>query len=123
MASALRKLIRLVAAAGFWSGVANGERQDLISKPLLPRARQGYWDRLLMNPASLRIGLDPREAAGDTRFIHRDECPGHEAPEAPGASLSLFCTLLATVGHRCTGSERQQQRAELSDECGLRITQ
>jgi hypothetical protein len=48
--NALRKLIRSVAAAGFWSGGVNGERQDLTSKPLLPRARQGYWDRLLIDP-------------------------------------------------------------------------
>jgi hypothetical protein len=32
--------------------VANDERQDPASKPLLRRARQGYWDRLLMGPAA-----------------------------------------------------------------------
>jgi hypothetical protein len=47
---ALRKLIRSVAVAGFWSGVANGESQDLASEALLQRAYQGYWDRLLMGP-------------------------------------------------------------------------
>jgi hypothetical protein len=48
--SDLRKLIRSLAAAGFWSGVADGERQDTASKPPRQRARQAYWDRLLMDP-------------------------------------------------------------------------
>jgi hypothetical protein len=52
--NALRKLIRSLAAAGFWSGVANGESQDLASKPLLQHASQDYWDRLLMGPALRR---------------------------------------------------------------------
>ncbi|SBO44927.1 protein of unknown function [Cyanobium sp. NIES-981] len=37
--------------------------------------------------------------------------------------MSLFCALLATLGLRRTGSELQQQRAELSAQRGLRITQ
>ena len=55
--NALGKLIRWVAAAGFWSGGVNGERQGLTSKPLLPRARQGYWDRLLIDPGPAGSGL------------------------------------------------------------------
>ncbi|MCP9860581.1 hypothetical protein [Cyanobium sp. Cruz-8H5] len=46
--NALRKLIRSLAAAGFWSGEANGQEQVLRTKPELAAPRQRYWDRLLM---------------------------------------------------------------------------
>ena len=48
--SALRKLIRSVAAAGFSSGEVKRYGRDLRTKPELSDARQGYWDRLLMGP-------------------------------------------------------------------------
>jgi len=47
--------------------VANGEWQDTASKPLLQRVRQGYWDRLLMDPggpvanSGLSAALDARD--------------------------------------------------------------
>jgi hypothetical protein len=50
--SALRKLIRSVAAAGFWSGEANGEERFLGTKPELAAPRHRYWDTLLMGPAA-----------------------------------------------------------------------
>jgi hypothetical protein len=48
--SALRKLIRAVAAAGFWSGEANGEKQDVPRKSELRAAAQRYWDTLFIRP-------------------------------------------------------------------------
>jgi len=38
----LRKLIRSLAAAGFWSGEANGQERVLRTKPELAAARQRY---------------------------------------------------------------------------------
>jgi hypothetical protein len=49
--SALRKLFRSLAAAAFWSGVANDEKQDLPA-PLRQRAHQGYRDRLQIGPVA-----------------------------------------------------------------------
>lgn len=51
----MRKLIRSVAAAGFWSDEVNDEERDLTSKPLLQAARQSYWDRLLMGPGAVAL--------------------------------------------------------------------
>ena len=56
--SALRKLIRSVAAKGFWSRAAKDEKRDPVSKPLLQAARQGYWDKLLMGPG-FRVAMRP----------------------------------------------------------------
>jgi hypothetical protein len=50
--SALRKLIRPVAAAGFWSGEANGEERFPGTQPELEAPRNRYWDTLLMGPAA-----------------------------------------------------------------------
>ena len=48
----MRKLIRSVAAAGFSSGEVKRYGRDLRTKPELSDARQGYWDRLLIGPAT-----------------------------------------------------------------------
>ena len=48
--NALRKLIRSLAAAGLWSGEANGQERVLRTKPELAAPRQRYPDRLLMGP-------------------------------------------------------------------------
>ena len=48
--NSLRKLIRSVAPAGFWSGGANSEKQDVANESELRAAAQRYKDRLLIDP-------------------------------------------------------------------------
>ena len=55
--SALRKLIRSVAAAKFSSGEAKRFGRGLRTKPELTAARQSYWDRLLIGPGHLGANL------------------------------------------------------------------
>jgi len=42
--------------AGFSSGEAKRIGRDLRTKPELSAARQGYWDRLLMDPGEGDLG-------------------------------------------------------------------
>jgi len=48
--SALRKLIRSVAAAGVSGVDAKSEERFQRTTALIPGAVEGYWDRLLMDP-------------------------------------------------------------------------
>jgi hypothetical protein len=78
--SALRKLIRSVAAAGFWSGEANGEERFLGTKPELAAPRHRYWDTLLMGPDQWvvhckKVGRGQQALVYLGRYLYRGVLP------------------------------------------------
>ena len=83
--NALRKLIRSVAAPGFWRVEGKAARRDPARKPLPQAARQGYWDRLLMSPGIHRPADTHRFDAGQAhpggqaagRLFSSDRHPAH----------------------------------------------
>ena len=52
----LEKLIKSFTADGLSIGETKGFGRDLRTKPELTAARQGYWDRLLMDPVENPAG-------------------------------------------------------------------
>ena len=101
----MRKLIRSVAAAGFSSGETKRLVHCLRTKPELTAARQGYWERLLMDPA-------PPQADGgsvSSALPRGGQCTDKSlknCPQRPHPALSLT-VLKAEVAHEisfCLGN-------------------